>query len=100
MVAGRLFIVAWGIFIVVVYGIFVEDGKSLVVAYGIFSFWYVGSLLWYVGSLLQHVGFFFFGSMTDLFNCDMWDSSVGTCKVFLVAECEIFIVVVCGTFEL
>jgi len=60
----------------------------------------VGSLLWYVGSLLQHVGFFFFGSMTDLFNCDMWDSSVGTCKVFLVAECEIFIVVVCGTFEL
>ena len=62
----------------------------------------MGSLLWYVGSLLQHVGFFFFffGSMTDLFNCDMWDSSVGTCKVFLVAECEIFIVVVCGTFEL
>ena len=56
-----------------------------------------------MGSLLQHVGFFFFfffGSMTDLFNCDMWDSSVGTCKVFLVAECEIFIVVVCGTFEL
>jgi len=52
MVAGRLFIVAWGIFIVVVYGIFVEDGKSLVVAYGIFSFWYVGSLLWPMGSLL------------------------------------------------
>ena len=60
----------------------------------------MGSLLWYVGSLLQHVVFFFFGSMTDLFNCDRWDSSVGTCKVFLVAECEIFIVVVCGTFEL
>ena len=54
-----------------------------------------------MGSLLQHVGFFFFFcSMTDLFNCDMWDSSVGTCEVFLVAECEIFIVVVCGTFEL
>ena len=51
-------------------------------------------LLWYVGSLLQHVGFFFFCSMTDLLNCNMWDSLVGTCEVFLVAEYEILIVVV------
>ena len=42
----------------------------------------------------------FVGDMQNLFNCDMWDSSFGTCEVFLVAECEIFIVVVCGTFEL
>ena len=79
--AGGIFIVPYGVFLVVICGIFV-------VVCGIFA-----AACWIFF-------FFFFGSMTDLFNCDMWDSSVGTCKVFLVAECEIFIVVVCGTFEL
>ena len=51
-----------------------------------------------MGSLV--VAFGIFVKASGVFNCDMWDSSVGTCKVFLVAECEIFIVVVCGTFEL
>ena len=79
MVAGRLFIVAWGIFIVVVFGIFVEDGKSLVVAYGIFSFWYVGSLLWPMGSLLWHVG---------SFSCDV--GIFVAVYGIIVAACEIF----------
>ena len=37
-------------------GPLLQHGGSLVVAYGIFSFWYVGSLLWPMGSLLWHVG--------------------------------------------
>ena len=75
--------------LVVACRIFVVECRILVAACGI-SFH-----LWYVGSLLQHVGFFFFFcSMTDLLNCNMWDSLVGTCEVFLVAEYEILIVVV------
>lgn len=60
-------------------GSLLQHGGSLVVAYGIFSFSYVGSLLWPMGSLLSHVG---------SFSC-----SVGIFVAvygIIVAACEIF----------
>ena len=39
-------------------GPLLQHGGSLVVAYGIFSFWYVGSLLWPMGSHSCGVGIF------------------------------------------
>ena len=52
-------------------GSLLQHGGSLVVAYGIFSFWYVGSLLWPMGSLLWHVGSFVAASGS--FSHGMWD---------------------------